>query len=565
MENKDETIVLVSNIPSTYHTSDLRRFFSDYVEQEKFICFHYRHRVEKRNSESPDESNKTKENPNPSTNNASIISNISTSFSQQVTARVHKVREVQQKSPTTCCFVKMNCYHVEDFVTCFHHKFWLDSEDCEMMTTCLADKVALDEQSDLKNMPELRPPNIMPRGNVGTPTQFFLDAIRDCRLPAKLIGKLKLEFPKGKHKKYGSVAFEYKGREGHTMKTLTSINRRKLEALNTKGPQVEDGKDKSEPEDDDDTCEEWERHEALHDDVEANRTIFRQVNSNSYWAAGGDLEQQAGTKEKPFEDEIEDVWEKGRSGINWYTDALFWKTQESQDFDEQTTDDWDVDMSVYYEKDTNHDKDAVDRLSMRTSEFLRAGKHEESLFSKKSSGKRPAFGGKRPSMPSSAQSHGFKPSGSKKSKNIGLFEVHNRGVAGEIMAKAGWKEGAGLGPSEQGIPQALDGSEDGQGPREKRGLGYHGERIVFASSTSSKQVGKLIQNVDLGAGPSSGHQWKPPPPPGQRISSVFTRPEDLDPPERVNRTNPQLYLKFRNQSIKFHSGGVQGGPKNNKK
>jgi hypothetical protein len=33
----------------------------------------------------------------------------------------------------------------------------------------------------------------------------------------------------------------------------------------------------------------------------------------------------------------------------------FWKAKEG-DFDEQTTDDWDVDMSVYYEKDTVHDK-----------------------------------------------------------------------------------------------------------------------------------------------------------------------------------------------------------------
>ena len=31
-----------------------------------------------------------------------------------------------------------------------------------------------------------------------------------------------------------------------------------------------------------------------------------------------------------------------------------------------------------------------------------------------------------------------------------------------------------------GIPQALDGEEDGQRPRDKRGLGYHGEKIVFA-------------------------------------------------------------------------------------
>ena len=46
-----------------------------------------------------------------------------------------------------------------------------------------------------------------------------------------------------------------------------------------------------------------------------------QVNSNSYLAEGGDLEQQAGTKQKAFEDEIELVWEKGGSGLNFYTDV----------------------------------------------------------------------------------------------------------------------------------------------------------------------------------------------------------------------------------------------------
>jgi hypothetical protein len=43
------------------------------------------------------------------------------------------------------------------------------------------------------------------------------------------------------------------------------------------GPQITSEKADSGPEDDDDTCEEWERHEALHDDVQANRTIGRQV------------------------------------------------------------------------------------------------------------------------------------------------------------------------------------------------------------------------------------------------------------------------------------------------
>ena len=64
---------------------------------------------------------------------------------------------------------------------------------------------------------------------------------------------------------------------------------------------------------------------------------------------------QEGCKEKTFEDEIELVWEKGGSGLNFYTDAQFWKEREG-DFDEKTSDDWDVDMNVYYEKNTTHDR-----------------------------------------------------------------------------------------------------------------------------------------------------------------------------------------------------------------
>ena len=44
-----------------------------------------------------------------------------------------------------------------------------------------------------------------------------------------IVGKLKLEFPKGRHKKYGSVPFEYKERRGKIITNLTSINRKKLQ------------------------------------------------------------------------------------------------------------------------------------------------------------------------------------------------------------------------------------------------------------------------------------------------------------------------------------------------
>lgn len=57
---------------------------------------------------------------------------------------------------------------------------------------------------------------------------------------------------------------------------------------------------------DDDCCEEWERHEALHEDVTS----------------------QDRTKERLFEEEIELKWEKGGPGLVFYTDAQYWQEEE---------------------------------------------------------------------------------------------------------------------------------------------------------------------------------------------------------------------------------------------
>lgn len=46
MSNKGFCYVLVGNIPSKFHSVDLRSFFSQFIETEKFDCFHFRHRPE---------------------------------------------------------------------------------------------------------------------------------------------------------------------------------------------------------------------------------------------------------------------------------------------------------------------------------------------------------------------------------------------------------------------------------------------------------------------------------------------------------------------------------------
>jgi len=556
-EETESSYLIVSNIPHSHHTADLRKFFSDYVETERFICFHFRHRQERRKDVSScteishGNTNKTK------SAHSSDTSFLGRSlFSSENCSRIHgKSDQTKKELPNSCCIVQMAAQNVQHFIKTYHRKHWLDSDQLEMASICLVSKIKFTRENDedlstsstdesyevirseMLKLPELTPPNVMPRGNVGTSTQFFLAAIRNCRLPSKLIGKLKLEFPNNSHRKYGNVQMDY----GKTPQNGgVFVARKHLEKVNAAGPSIDSPKDGSDPEDDDDTAEEWERHEALHNDVEARRNINNQVNSTSYHAGDGDLEQQPGTKERLFEEEVELVWEKGGSGLNFYTDAQYWKTLEG-DFDEQTTDDWDVDMSVYYEEGGTgvHDKDATDALNMRRSEFRRRGQEQTSAFKKKIN-----------------QTKGFKRQKPGKERDIGDWS--STGYGRRVMEAAGWKDGAGLGPRAGGLSEALDGEDDGQRAKDKSGLGFRGEKIAVFKVPSRPACAGYSSSLRPHPGyfPKEKPAEKRPPPPGQRITTAFSAVGERDPKENVERSNPPLYLKFRDHPVKFVRGEV---------
>ena len=220
----------------------------------------------------------------------------------------------------------------------------------------------------------------MPNGNVGTSLTTFMSLIRSCQLPPNVIRKLGLSFPSSRSKHcYGNVRFDYanvdKGsvslcqEEGISedvanLGSKGSLADQTSDNYNSSGPLLRNNKQQSmssklmqntdkllpnnatnmedrgeqskkqfnsdaddneqssdtesEPEED------WERHEALHDDVDC----------------------QARTKERLFENKIELKWEKGGSGLAFYTDAAYWDSLNG-DFDEQTADDWDIDMHIY--------------------------------------------------------------------------------------------------------------------------------------------------------------------------------------------------------------------------
>ncbi len=499
--------VLVRNIPKDFRSSDLRRFFTEFVESDRVDCFHFRHRPEVKKASS------------------SSSSDPSSSSGAEVTA-----------TDTRCGMVRfVDADEAARFLASYNGKHWTDEHGVEMGQRCIMNrvKVAVDQEgeeeeekkeegggerpmkeSDMSRMPELRPPAMMPKGNVGTPTGFFLDAIRQCRLPAGIIGKLKLQFPRARRRrKYGTVEYDYEEEEEGRRKRRRGRSRKKEEGdflergvhdvRNSAGPSVEVAKDESGSEDDDDTCEEWERHEALHDDVQARRA----------GNLGDDVSQQPGTKERLFEEEMEVTWDKGSSGLVFYTDAQVWKELEG-DFDERTTDDWDVDMSVYYDDDGGAgDKDARDGLDARRAIFRRENKLEESAFKKRGTGGEDKTV-RRTTAAGQPQRAGAK---------VGKFEDHTRGVGRRIMESQGWRDGRGLGPSSrQGMAEALE----NEGQVGKAGLGYYGEAIsTFVAPKPKGRVRKTIRDVI--------------------ISTAYDNPEETDPAEPVERTNPQMYLSHR--------------------
>ncbi|XP_071325971.1 G patch domain-containing protein 3 [Trachinotus anak] len=486
----------ISNIPVAFRSADLRNYFSQFIESCGFQCFHYRHRPEVLRESAGPENTVCGDSEEPSS-----VPETDPVPADDVVKR--------QAVRSCCCVVSVHDKEAERFFRMYAGNHWIDSKGSWLSRRCVIRRVkvtpskddgsfpyktkyeqrhhvSLTEcftEADLKSLPELNPPALMQNGNVGTPLKVFLQLIQSCRMPPRLIRKLGLTFPKtSSNRRYGNVPFQYKDTwtlrateetvltaAGHEISGPGILAARPsgskqsadtTETAETDELQKEEDEDaQSNADDDDDCCEEWERHEALHDDVTS----------------------QERSKERLYEEEIELKWEKGGSGLVFYTDAQYWQEEEG-DFDEQTADDWDVDMSVYYDKDGG-DMDARDYVRMRYEKRLREGLEDRS--------------------------------GS--SQSIGSFERFTKGVGRRVMEKQGWKDGEGLGGSQIGIPEALE--NEGQHPNCKRGFGYHGEKLVLHPVKKAK--------TDF------------------HITTVYDKPKDIDGGDTLLRRQPSTNMKYR--------------------
>lgn len=483
-----------------------------------------------------------------------------------------KVLEVLECAKGTCSVVNVKDSKAKGFMEFYNNKHFVDRDGNVHPLKCLIHRLDLSKNvlkeddymtrkernskrlncTTAVDLIEFHPPPLMPQGNIGTPTMHFQSLIRSCELPGSIIKKLGLVFPRSKgKKKYGQVPFNY-GTEvikpknstdtgdgvaftasGHLIPSsadFTKVMKKLGQRKRCRQPQLE----LQEEEEDGAEVEEWERYETYHNDVTS----------------------QDRTKERLYEKEIELVWEKGGPGLVFYTDAQVWREQEG-DFDEQTADEWDVDMSVYYDKGAG-DKDAQDSVGMVQSDQLRSGHLAESAFKapadppKEREGKLPSKGRKK---------------GPKPAPKIGEFEAHTRGFGRRLMEAQGWKEGKGLGRNSAGLPYAID--SDGQHPRNKKGLGYYGEKLQGwggrNSTSTSTATRRQKQRRTEGPEPPRNSKYPrqgvltPGPAPETEghdvhISTVFDRPQEEDPPAPPLRTQEPTTLSYRQNYVTFTKG-----------
>lgn len=494
-ETEPPVYFAISNIPVAFRSADLRNYFSQFIEGGGFHCFHYRHRPEVLRVSGVPENTVCGDGEEPR------------STSPEPAEVTKTVSESKPVAKSCCCIVSVRAKDADRFVRMYAGNHWIDAKGNWLARRCVIKRVKVSRdkddgsfpyktkyeqrhrvslterftEADLRSLSELNPPALMENGNVGTPVKVFLQLIQACRLPPRLIRKLGLTFPKtSSNRRYGNVPFQYHDTctlpateetvltaAGHeisgpgTLAASSSESRLGFHSETTDDEaQKEDEEDaQSNADDDDDCCEEWERHEALHDDVTS----------------------QERSKERLYEEEIELKWEKGGSGLVFYTDAQYWQEEEG-DFDEQTADDWDVDMSVYYDKDGG-DMDARDYVRMRYEKRLREGLED----------------------------------GSGHNQSIGSFERFTKGVGRRVMEKQGWREGEGLGNSQAGIPEALE--NEGQHPNCKRGFGYHGEKLVLHPVKKART--------------------------DYYITTVYDKPKDIDGGDTLLRRQPNTSMKYR--------------------
>ena len=120
-DNKHCVFAIIGNIPHNHHSSDLRNYFSQFIETEGFDCFHFRHR--------PELKKPTKE-----TEHVSMQS-----------SRGDPIK-------TSCCIVRVKETRMSELLKSYHRKHWLDRKGESLPTLCMVSKIRVGKDSGTRSL-----------------------------------------------------------------------------------------------------------------------------------------------------------------------------------------------------------------------------------------------------------------------------------------------------------------------------------------------------------------------------------------------------------------------------
>lgn len=174
-------LLLLEAVPDKLHVPDLRTFFGPAIEDGLFSRFHFRRRRYQRD--------------------AGVL------LSSAATASLATGTSSSSTSPFLCCLMSTASQAAAEQVLRSYNKVpWKEVLiDADVPNSASCSLLRLDSELVMKApegawLEELHPPLALPRGNVGTPRQQILAAIRACRLPPYVVPRLGLVAPSKQHR-----------------------------------------------------------------------------------------------------------------------------------------------------------------------------------------------------------------------------------------------------------------------------------------------------------------------------------------------------------------------------
>ena len=125
----------IANIPSFYHSADLRNYFSQFIEEGGFDCFHFRHRPEIIRSHQDDTSE--------------LVGECSSVDGDRPN---DKTSANTCRGRSLCCVIRLRHSKFVELVKMYHRKCWLDRKGESIRSLCYISKVKLADNAISKNI-----------------------------------------------------------------------------------------------------------------------------------------------------------------------------------------------------------------------------------------------------------------------------------------------------------------------------------------------------------------------------------------------------------------------------